>query len=58
MTSSTKDSSVRNGLDATVEQLKMLVTNEMFLYVMKRLLQALVTLLLASALSFAIIQLA
>jgi peptide/nickel transport system permease protein len=58
MTSSTKDSSVRNGLDATVEQLKMLVTNETFLYVMKRLLQALVTLLLASALSFAIIQLA
>lgn len=34
------------------------VTNETFLYVAKRLLQALITLLLASALSFAIIQLA
>ena len=34
------------------------MTNETFLYVMKRLLQALLTLLLASALSFFIIQLA
>ncbi len=58
MTSSTRDSSVRNGLDAALNGLKVLVTSEMFLYVMKRLLQASLTLLLASALSFAIIQLA
>ncbi|NEP09877.1 MAG: ABC transporter permease [Symploca sp. SIO2C1] len=38
--------------------LKMLVTSETFLYVMKRLLQGLLTLLLASALSFLIIQFA
>jgi peptide/nickel transport system permease protein len=58
MTSSTRDSSIRNGLEAAVNQLKRLVTSETFLYVVKRLLQAIVTLLLASALSFAIIQLA
>lgn len=58
MTSSTKDSSIRNGLDGTGNRLKMLITSEMFLYVVKRLLQAILTLLLASALSFAIIQLA
>jgi peptide/nickel transport system permease protein len=58
MTSSTKDSSIRNGLDAALNRLKMLVTDETFLYVVKRLLQALLTLLLASAVSFAIIQLA
>lgn len=58
MTSSTKDSSVQNALDATLNWLKMLVANETFLYVVKRLLQGLLTLLLASVLSFAIIQLA
>jgi peptide/nickel transport system permease protein len=58
MTSSTRDSSIRNGLDTTGKRLKMLVTSETFLYVVKRLLQAILTLLLASALSFAIIQLA
>src|SRR4028118_2227062 len=58
MTSSTSDSSGRNGLDSAWNRLKMLVTSETFLYVVKRLLQAILTLLLASALSFAIIQLA
>ncbi|MDP8966487.1 MAG: ABC transporter permease [Cyanobacteriota bacterium] len=58
MTSSTSDSSGRNGLDSAWNRLKQLVTSETFLYVVKRLLQALLTLLLASALSFAIIQLA
>jgi peptide/nickel transport system permease protein len=58
MTSSTKDSSVQNALDAALNWLKMLVVNETFLYVVKRLLQGLLTLLLASILSFAIIQLA
>ncbi|MCA1993908.1 MAG: ABC transporter permease [Coleofasciculus sp. S288] len=54
MTSFTRDSSIGNRLDG----LKRLVTNETFLYVVKRLLQAVLTLFLASALSFAIIQLA
>lgn len=58
MTSSTRDSSIRNGLDVAFQRIKRLVTSETFLYVIKRLLQALLTLLLASALSFAIIQLA
>lgn len=58
MTSSTKDSSIRLGLDATGSNLRGLITNETFLYVVKRLLQAILTLFLASALSFAIIQLA
>lgn len=58
MTSSTRDSSFRNGLDVAFQQIKRLVTSETFLYIVKRLLQALLTLLLASALSFAIIQLA
>lgn len=58
MTSSTKDSSVQNALDAALNWLKMLVANETFLYVVKRMLQGLLTLLLASVLSFAIIQLA
>lgn len=57
MTSSTSDSS-RNGLDSARNGLKRLVTSETFLYVLKRLLQAILTLLLASALCFAIIQLA
>lgn len=54
MTSFTRDSSIGNRLDG----LKRLVTNETFLYVVKRLLQAVLTLFLASGLSFAIIQLA
>ncbi len=58
MTSSTRDSSIRNGLDTTGKRLKMLVTSETFLYVLKRVLQGILTLFLASALSFAIIQLA
>ncbi|HAJ59308.1 MAG TPA: ABC transporter substrate-binding protein [Cyanobacteria bacterium UBA8543] len=58
MTSSTRDSSVQNALNATLNWLKMLVANETFLYVMKRLLQGLLTLFLASILSFVIIQLA
>ena len=58
MTSSTKDSAIRNGLDAIWHRLQLLVTSETFLYVAKRLLQGILTLLLVSALSFAIIQLA
>ena len=58
MTSSTRDSSVQNGLASAWNQLKLVVTSETFLYIVKRLLQALLTLFLASALSFAIIQLA
>lgn len=58
MSSSSRDSSSRNNVDAALLQLKSLFTSETFLYVMKRLFQALLTLLLASALSFAIIQLA
>lgn len=58
MTSSTRDSSVQNGLASAWNQLKLFITSETFLYIVKRLLQALLTLFLASALSFAIIQLA
>jgi peptide/nickel transport system permease protein len=58
MTSFTRDSSIRKGLDSTWNWLKRLVTSETFLYVVKRLLQGILTLFLASALSFAIIQLA
>lgn len=58
MTSSTQDSSVQDGFAAAWNQLKLFVTSETFLYIVKRLLQALLTLFLASALSFAIIQLA
>ncbi|HEY9672254.1 MAG TPA: ABC transporter permease [Waterburya sp.] len=58
MTSSTRDSSVQDGFAAAWNQLKLVVTSETFLYIVKRLLQALLTLFLASALSFAIIQLA
>jgi peptide/nickel transport system permease protein len=58
MTSYTRDSSIRKGLDSTWNWLKRLVTSETFLYVVKRLLQGILTLFLASALSFAIIQLA
>jgi peptide/nickel transport system permease protein len=48
----------RISLDAGRDWLLKLVTSETFIYVMKRVLQALLTLLLASALSFVIIQLA
>ncbi|NEO49266.1 MAG: ABC transporter permease, partial [Moorea sp. SIO4A3] len=47
-----------NRFDGAWHRLKLLVTSETFLYVVKRLLQGLLTLLLASALSFAIIQFA
>ncbi len=56
--SSVKVSSVSGWLESFWEGLVGALTSETFLYVVKRLLQALVTLLLASALSFAIIQLA
>lgn len=55
---STKVSAVRNKFDSGGNWLQKLITSETFLYVVKRLLQALLTLLLASALSFAIIKLA
>jgi peptide/nickel transport system permease protein len=58
MTSYTRDSSIRKGLESTWNWLKRLVTSETFLYVLKRVLQGILTLFLASALSFAIIQLA
>jgi peptide/nickel transport system permease protein len=58
MTSSTRDSALQNRVGAAGNWLKGLVTSETFLYVTKRLLQAILTLFLASALSFAIIQLA
>lgn len=48
----------RISLETSRDWLVKLVTSEMFLYVIKRVLQALLTLLLASALSFFIIQLA
>ncbi|ARV60901.1 ABC transporter substrate-binding protein [Nostocales cyanobacterium HT-58-2] len=48
----------RISLDASRDWLLKLITNETFIYVMKRLLQALLTLFLAAALSFFIIQLA
>ncbi|MGK7874951.1 MAG: ABC transporter permease [Xenococcaceae cyanobacterium] len=55
---STNDSSFQDSFDAGLTRLKALLTNETFLYVVKRLLQGILTLFLASALSFAIIQLA
>lgn len=55
---STKVSAFRNGLDRGLTPLKALLTNETFLYVIKRLMQAILTLFLASTLSFWIIQLA
>lgn len=58
MTFSTEDASDSRGADVALSWLKRLVTSETFLYVLKRLSQAILTLLLASALSFAIIQLA
>ncbi|MDZ8056270.1 MAG: ABC transporter permease [Aulosira sp. ZfuVER01] len=50
--------STRISLETSRDWLVRLVTSETFIYVMKRLLQALLTLFLASALSFFIIQLA
>ena len=50
--------STRISLESSRDWLYRLVTSETFIYVMKRLLQALLTLLLASALSFFIMQLA
>ncbi|MBD2741407.1 ABC transporter permease [Coleofasciculus sp. FACHB-1120] len=55
---STRNSSGQNGLTASGNWLKRLVTSETFLYVAKRLLQAVLTLFLASTLSFAISQMA
>ncbi|HEY9813052.1 MAG TPA: ABC transporter permease [Candidatus Sericytochromatia bacterium] len=55
---STKGFSRIDGVDKITNGIQGLLTNETFLYVVKRLLQALLTILLASALSFAIIQLA
>ncbi len=54
---STSDSS-RKGFDTALNRLQRLLTSETFLYVLKRSLQAVLTLVLASALSFLIIQLA
>lgn len=51
-----RDSSIR--LDSKLAGLKELLVNETTLYIIKRLLQAILTLFLASILSFAIIQLA
>ncbi|MBW4559615.1 MAG: ABC transporter permease [Mojavia pulchra JT2-VF2] len=50
--------STRISMETSRDWLIRLVTSETFIYVMKRLLQALLTLFLASALSFFIIQLA
>ena len=50
--------STRISLETSRDWLYRLVTSETFIYVMKRLLQALLTLFLASALSFFIMQLA
>ncbi|HIK28703.1 MAG: ABC transporter permease [Oscillatoriaceae bacterium SKW80] len=53
-----KVSSVSEGLEIIVNGAKAALASETFTYILKRLFQALVTLLLASALCFAIIQLA
>jgi peptide/nickel transport system permease protein len=58
MTSSTRDSSTQSGFTTIWTRLKQVVTSETFLYIVKRLLQAALTLLLASFLSFAMISLA
>ena len=55
---STQDSSFQDKLDNSSNWLRGVLVNETFLYIVKRLLQAILTLFLASALSFAIIQLA
>ncbi|MFW6358402.1 MAG: ABC transporter permease [Chroococcales cyanobacterium] len=54
----TTTSSNRGKLRFSARKILSLFQNETFLYIVKRVLQALITLLLASALSFAIIQLA
>ncbi|MCT7976703.1 ABC transporter permease [Laspinema olomoucense] len=54
----TKNPSGHHRLDSAKDSLTNAFSSETFLYVVKRLLQALLTLLLASALSFSIIQLA
>jgi len=56
--SSTKVSSLSDGLETLGRWLQALITSETFLYIVKRLLQAVITLFLASILCFAIIQLA
>ncbi|PSO54256.1 MAG: ABC transporter substrate-binding protein [Cyanobacteria bacterium QH_8_48_120] len=56
--SATRVSGFRAGLYASLKRLGVFFQNETFLYVVKRLLQAILTLFLASILSFAIIQLA
>lgn len=53
-----KSSTQRSPLEAFKGRLASVLTGETFWYIVKRLMQALLTLLLASALSFAIIQLA
>lgn len=58
MTASSRDSAVQNQLVGIWHRLQRFVTSETFLYIAKRLLQASLTLLLASALCFAIIQFA
>jgi peptide/nickel transport system permease protein len=55
---STRSASTQQLLQSTRDRLLGILTSEAFVYVVKRLLQALLTLLLASALSFFIIQLA
>ncbi|MBD1940568.1 ABC transporter permease [Microcoleus sp. FACHB-68] len=55
---STKHSSGSRGLESFTNRMAALATSETLLYVLKRLLQALLTLFLASALCFAIIELA
>ncbi|MBW4679913.1 MAG: ABC transporter permease [Microcoleus vaginatus WJT46-NPBG5] len=55
---STKHSSDSRGLESFTNKMAAFATSETLLYVLKRLLQALLTLFLASALCFAIIQLA
>lgn len=55
---STKHSSDSRSLESFKNTVASLATSDTFLYVLKRLLQALLTLFLASALCFAIIQLA
>lgn len=55
---SPKDSANSNGLNNPINWLKELIISETFLYVTKRLLQGFLTLLLASALSFLIVQFA
>jgi peptide/nickel transport system permease protein len=55
---STKVSSFKNGFNRGLPGLRSLLNSESFFYIVKRLLQGVLTLFLASALSFAIMQLA